>query len=866
MATASPPLDGIRKRSRDASAPDGGGGWTCATCTLVNEGPVRSCAACGQPGGIGAVAGWACVQCTYWNASTDVWCDICGAGQRGGNGCEGPQLSTAVNPDTASESAGGSSTTEAAAPESSIAADCSTHRDGSALGYVGRDAECMVRDLMSGRQPVAAAAHLETPAATIIKPAVVMKAHFDPVTKCWRRPEDIGTPLPTHAADGTTPGVDRLPKLGLRFAKRFKADGGAPGSQSAVVTERIDVQRMLSDLLLAADQPHRPAGGPLAVPGLAVDLKPYQQEGVAWLRQQEAGGRRGGILADDMGLGKTVQLIALLLLPPLENGRTAEVDESDGPYDVDADAEVAEDSDSPDLSTAAAPATPSPFRSSGHVVGTLVVCPASVLPQWEGELYSKVQRRQRLRVVRHHGATKFSGVEAVLDADVVLTTYATLQHEHAGSVSSSILFQTVWNRVVLDESQAIANSKAATARAVCALRAKYRWCLTGTPVQNSPDDLYATFKFLDVKPWAIRQYWVAQVVRPFTWKPSAQRERHVQRFAVVLRSLLLRRTKLTVAASQLPSLTVHCHEAEFSPEEQRVYDDLWKQAKRRVKRMQEDTGASIPEILRFLLRLRQACSHPALLPLEPDPSARRESCAACDGAVPEWLELTCSHRLCDGCFDALLACDAVNIACTVCSQPIDLDAARRHAPPAMAQPWLGRRSTKMRCMLSALAKVAQQSDPEVPNKVLIFTQWTTMLDLIEAEVAAVGHSFARLDGACTMKKRQQELDRFANDKCCNVLLMSLKAGGVGLNITAANVVFLMDLWWNPAVEDQAVARAHRTTQQRPVTVHRFLIKSSIEQRILKLHERKRACAATLLDGRTGAVITKEELLELFAGC
>eukprot|EP00667_Euglena_gracilis_P003307 EG_transcript_3316 len=718
-------------------------------------------------------------------------------------------------------------------------------------------------DVTGASQP----ALVTEPSVPVPKASAVGKSYFDPVTKCWRRPADIGTPLPPASADSATPGVDRLPKLGVRFPKRFKPDGGAPGADFGVVLERVDVQRMLADVLAASQTPIA-LSEPLVVPGLAVDLKPYQAQGVAWLRRQEAGPRRGGVLADEMGLGKTVQLLALLLLPPLPPTEVShdacEPDELDLP-DPDPVPEEAESTATP------ADVVPSPFRPRGLIVGTLVVCPASVLPQWERELHDKVRVAQRLRVARHHGPAKLS-VGEVLEADVVLTTYATLQHEYTKQTGNSALFQTVWNRVVLDEAQAIANPKAATTQAVFALQAKYRWCLTGTPVQNSPEDLYAAFKFLNVKPWAIRQYWIAQVVRPFTWKPSALRDRHVRRFVVVLRSLLLRRTKDTVPALQLPSLTVQCHEVAFSPEEQRLYNDLWQQAAWRVKRMQEskDSKGNISEILTFLLRLRQACSHPALLPPEPAPCAPREPCAGCDGAVADWLQLGCTHRLCDGCFDALLVFDGGDLTCPSCRRTVDLDAVRRHTPPAIeaARPaWHSRPSTKLKCMLAALAEVLQLSDPQDPNKVLIFTQWTQMLDLIEARVTAAGHSFARLDGSCNMKKRQEALDRFARDPTCNVLLMSLKAGGVGLNVTAANVVFLMDLWWNPAVEDQAIARAHRTTQLRPVTVHRFLIKSSIEQRILKLHDRKRACAATLLDGSGAAGgVTRDELLELFGGC
>uniref|UniRef100_A0A7S4G5J2 Helicase C-terminal domain-containing protein n=1 Tax=Eutreptiella gymnastica TaxID=73025 RepID=A0A7S4G5J2_9EUGL len=168
--------------------------------------------------------------------------------------------------------------------------------------------------------------------------------------------------------------------------------------------------------------------------------------------------------------------------------------------------------------------------------------------------------------------------------------------------------------------------------------------------------------------------------------------------------------------------------------------------------------------------------------------------------------------------------------------------------------------------MDTLAEVVADSDPACPNKVLIFSQWTRMLDLMQAPLAAASHEYARIDGTMSVARRQQELTRFADSGTCNILLMSLKAGGVGLNITAANVVFLMDLWWNPAVEDQAVARAHRMSQLRDVHVHRFIIQDTIEQRILAIHDRKRRAADTALaGGAVAATMSEAEIVEVFLG-
>jgi SNF2 family DNA or RNA helicase len=150
---------------------------------------------------------------------------------------------------------------------------------------------------------------------------------------------------------------------------------------------------------------------------------------------------------------------------------------------------------------------------------------------------------------------------------------------------------------------------------------------------------------------------------------------------------------------------------------------------------------------------------------------------------------------------------------------------------------------------------------EAGHRCLVFSQWTTYLDLIEPELTKRSIEFSRLDG--TTRDRGAIVSSFQADDGPPVMLLSLKAGGVGLTLTAADHVFLMDPWWNPAVEEQAADRAHRIGQKDPVFVHRIIAQDTIEERILELQERKRSLASALLsDGDGGLRITKEELLEL----
>ena len=150
------------------------------------------------------------------------------------------------------------------------------------------------------------------------------------------------------------------------------------------------------------------------------------------------------------------------------------------------------------------------------------------------------------------------------------------------------------------------------------------------------------------------------------------------------------------------------------------------------------------------------------------------------------------------------------------------------------------------------------------HKILVFSQWTQFLDRIEPHFKNSDLDFVRLDGST--RNRKQIVDEFQSDDGPPIFLSSLKAGGTGLNLTAADHVFLMDPWWNPAVEEQAADRAHRIGQDKPVFVHRIVSKGTVEERILMLQEKKRSLANSVLK-ETGNIsaITKEDLIDLLQG-
>ena len=397
---------------------------------------------------------------------------------------------------------------------------------------------------------------------------------------------------------------------------------------------------------------------------------------------------------------------------------------------------------------------------------TLVVAPTSVLHHWADEL----QRfRPDLRVSMYHGPQR----TLTTTADVTLTTYAILR------LDAATLAQSTWDTVVLDEAQAIKNPDSQVARAAYGLRANFRLALTGTPVENRLEELWSQLHFLNRGLLGGRQTFQERYERPI----AAGQPGVAAHLREKLHPFILRRRKRDVAP-ELPPRTdavLHCV---LSDSERVVYDTVRAATLANVVALLE-AGGSVLAALEALLRLRQACCHPGLLPGQ-------------TAAI----------------------------------------------------------STKVSLLLERLEEVVAGG-----HKALVFSQWTTLLDRIEPHLRAAGTAFTRLDGST--RDRASVVRHFQDEAGPPLMLVSLRAGGTGLNLTAADHIFLLDPWWNPAVEDQAADRAHRLGQTRPVLVYRLVAQDTVEERILALQEKKRMLADAALAGadRTTA-LTREELLSL----
>ena len=348
-----------------------------------------------------------------------------------------------------------------------------------------------------------------------------------------------------------------------------------------------------------------------SVEGVKVKLLPHQTEGLEWMIGREIGNGgktkkvpKGGILADDMGLGKTLQSISLILSNPIPTNSKI-LDERKIPTAVGK--------------------------------GTLVVAPLALIRQWELEIKEKVERSHSLNVCVHHGPSRTKRFADLKKYDVVITTYQILVSEFGNSNMSSDsgvktgCFGLHWYRVILDEAHTIKNRNAKATQACYHLRSQYRWCLTGTPMQNNLDELQSLIKFLRIGPYDDLPTWKDQIDRPMK---NGRGDVAIKRLRIVLKTFMKRRTKdilkkdgalnpggkasVAGAASttgfKVTERKIEKVVAEFSPNEREFYDRLESRTDASIEKMMAAGDAmNYASALVMLLRLRQACNHPKLV-------------------------------------------------------------------------------------------------------------------------------------------------------------------------------------------------------------------------------------------------------------
>lgn len=657
---------------------------------------------------------------------------------------------------------------------------------------------------------------------------------------------------------------------------------------------------------------------------------------------------QGGILADVMGLGKTLSILALIA----ETREASRRFRREEPSSLDGDIER-------------------------NAKGTLIVCPKSVLSNWQEQI--KIHTAQgEVKVYTYHGTNRMQDVYELSKCDIVLTSYDTAGAEFRDGVQKKRALRSInWFRIVLDEAHTIRNQTTSISKACCALLAQRRWAVTGTPVQNNLYDLGALIKFLRLPPFENQSIWSQYIMAPFKTGDVDV----IQKLQVLVGSITLRRLKSTVG---LPDRTEHRERLTFSPAEALLYKQFATKSRSQFHNITQGgnalRGKAYAHVLKSLSRLRSICAHgremlseedmkeiegddpnnAIVLDIGDEPDFTQEdefvtdkqaydtfstmrdsevdSCESCRRKLGEHDEVQvngaidttgdgdsdsydassddegnsgvdsgiepakhahdllgfltpCFHLICTKCESrhrqdakATMTTDE-HYQCPYCDQymrfgmfPLRRSALKRHAEQkkdAATGPKEARWDetsysgphTKVQALLSDLQNSAKESaklpEGEPPIRSVVFSGWTAYLDLIEYALTKHDIGFARIDGSMSVKQRSQNLRLFNEFPEITVLLVSIKAGGQGLNFTSANKVYVMEPQFNPGVEQQAVDRVHRIGQTREVEIKHYIMNDSVEEGILKLQEKKEALARMATEKkRTKGEEAKERMQQL----
>ncbi len=437
---------------------------------------------------------------------------------------------------------------------------------------------------------------------------------------------------------------------------------------------------------------------------LDAELRPYQEEGFRWMARLKTWDA-GACLADDMGLGKTVQAIAMMLH----------------------------------------------LADKGPL---LVVCPASVVPNWANELQKFAPTLNAINLKPGNRNETFASLSAF---DILIITYGLLQSEIEQISGIN------WAMAVLDEAHAIKNTQTKSSKAAMNIKSDFKLVLTGTPIQNHLGELWNLFNFCN--PGLLGT--LTQFTDRYVKNDLIAQKNHLKK---LITPFILRRTKNKVL-DELPPKTEITYTVTLSDKEMAFYEALRREAISLIENNDGTNGMQHLQALAELTKLRLACCNTALVNKEIQlPSSKLEA----------FFEIVEELR------------------------------ANRH-------------------------------------RALVFSQFVGHLTIVRNELDRQGIPYQYLDGSTSIPNRELAVKAFQSGKG-ELFLISLKAGGLGLNLTAADYVLHLDPWWNPAIEDQASDRAHRIGQLRPVTIYRLVAKNTIEEKIVRLHATKRDLADSLLEG------------------
>ena len=567
---------------------------------------------------------------------------------------------------------------------------------------------------------------------------------LDPITGLPRLPSHVYLPSLGGAAfvrlptDTLRPWMAALMDLVGDRARDFRGDSLKLSRMDALRTSAALGEGAVwqgADALRAMVAQWRGASALPEVPqpaSVRATLRPYQQQGLNWLQFLRAHGL-AGVLADDMGLGKTLQTLAHIQVE----------------------------------------------KDAGRLTNpALIIAPVSLMGNWQREA---ARFCPGLRCLVLHGAGRHAVADAVAEHDVVIAPYSLLQRDRARWLAHQ------WHLVVLDEAQNIKNASTHAAQVVSEMQARHRLCLSGTPMENHLGEIWSLFHFLMPGFLGSQQRFKEVFRTPIEKQGDSTR---MAQLRARITPFMLRRTKALVAA-ELPPKVESVMPVELGGAQADLYETIRLGMEKTVRDALQSKGLAKSQItiLDALLKLRQVCCHPQLLPL---------------------------------------------------------DVARKV-----------KTSAKLEQLMTLLPEMLAEG-----RRILLFSQFTSMLTLIEVELKKRGLSWVKLTGQS--QRRDAIIEQFTSGRV-PLFLISLKAGGVGLNLPQADTVIHFDPWWNPAVEDQATDRAHRLGQMQSLWVIKLVAQGTIEEKILALQERKAELADSLYSGaaaRKEPLFTETDLAEL----
>lgn len=556
------------------------------------------------------------------------------------------------------------------------------------------------------------------------------------------------------------------------------------------------------------------------IKGLNVELLTHQVQGLRFLegREKLPGPVSGGLLCDDMGLGKTVQMIALML----EHRQELELKEK----------------------------------------VNLIICPVSLINQWNNEILSKAPG---LVTLIFHGSKRTRDYKELLKYDAVITSYSTVSSEfHMHDTSP--LFSIEWWRVILDEAHQIKSSRTKQAEACYHIKSSKRWCVTGTPIQNNLVELHSLLRFIQVSKYSSPKEW--KKIPPSKKASINTLSYSIEDLKEELDTIMLRRTKKILKSSSnftLPPKKVHNFYISFSEFERKLYQIISDKIRKKIlnmfalnsgkKRLEKGISSQSTDLqyggynslsaLVFLLRLRQVCCNWRLV-FQAEAPKKPTSTSEIDDISQQMSKLSVESNACNICQKLIMKSDEV--ICNECnefySEGLNLD----NTP------------SKFKTLMDILLK-------ERGRETVVFSQFVTVLKQLDLYLRNNNFKTFLYTGQSSLKEREEILLQVKKTKGA-ILLCSLKCSSVGLNLVFASRVIIMDPYWNPAIQDQAIDRVYRIGQCKPVDVYELIVKDTVEENIVKLQDRKRKLADQIISNdklkskESNKKLSQDEIFEL----